>query len=177
MIYGLNALRETHEHPDLPQTNSHTLLCFSPSRAYLKPTSFFSIYPFFLNNNFPYCICFWCTKTMSATSRVVFCTTISCCCLLLLLSPFNEATARNFAFSGPSTETETATDRKGGYVTVKPRFDLRHEILNGKQLKNCMPKGFRHSSAPSRFVNYHILGSPACSTQPNHHRHHSNNNP
>ncbi|KAF8033237.1 hypothetical protein BT93_D1985 [Corymbia citriodora subsp. variegata] len=52
------------------------------------------------------------------------------------------------------------------YATMKRPFHRRGTHgFGAKQLRNCMPKGAQHSSAPSRFVNFEPLGSSArCST-------------
>ncbi|KAL3523491.1 hypothetical protein ACH5RR_016325 [Cinchona calisaya] len=49
-------------------------------------------------------------------------------------------------------------------------FEIKknHEDENGSQLghgvENCLPKGFRRTSAPSRYTNYQTLSSTLCST-------------
>ncbi|KAL5985086.1 hypothetical protein ACLOJK_036322 [Asimina triloba] len=59
---------------------------------------------------------------------------------------------------GPSSE----------YVTLKPRHQhhrnkKRHIYFRGREIGSCMPKGFRPPpSAPSRYANYHTLGSKLC---------------
>lgn len=35
----------------------------------------------------------------------------------------------------------------------------------GQGVENCLPKGFRRTSAPSRYTNYQTLGSTLCSTK------------
>ncbi|KAG2729813.1 hypothetical protein I3843_01G261700 [Carya illinoinensis] len=48
------------------------------------------------------------------------------------------------------------------YVTLKP--ERVHGEFRKPDVNSCLPKGFRRSSAPSRYVNYHTLGSStACS--------------
>jgi hypothetical protein len=37
-------------------------------------------------------------------------------------------------------------------------LDHKQRFFQGRQVKNCLPKGYRHNSAPSRFVNYDTLG-------------------
>ncbi|CAN1833137.1 hypothetical protein LINPERHAP1_LOCUS33709 [Linum perenne] len=39
--------------------------------------------------------------------------------------------------------------------------DQHRGVFGRKEVKNCLPKGFRHTSAPSRYVNYQPLGSCA----------------
>ncbi|ESQ44981.1 hypothetical protein EUTSA_v10011102mg, partial [Eutrema salsugineum] len=36
--------------------------------------------------------------------------------------------------------------------------------FHGGAMNDCLPKGFRFSSAPSRYINNHALGSTLCST-------------
>ncbi|KAM7522390.1 hypothetical protein LguiA_012292 [Lonicera macranthoides] len=82
---------------------------------------------------------------------------------LILMSPVagRALPARAPVISAPPTQ-------KGDtYVIMKPRLSHEGEsggIINGKGLKNCMPKGFRHSSTPSRFVNFHTLRTLGCSS-------------
>ncbi|KAL3530528.1 hypothetical protein ACH5RR_009850 [Cinchona calisaya] len=90
--------------------------------------------------------------------------------VLLFLPHLNDATARNFPYSGPSTtlyaETKTGGGGGGGYVTMKPpRLHHRKELPFGGEIRNCMPKGFSHSSAPSRYVNLQPFGSSPCFTR------------
>lgn len=46
------------------------------------------------------------------------------------------------------------------YVIMKPELisHNKHPVFHGKEIKNCLPKGFRHASGPSRYVNNHIFG-------------------
>ncbi|CAN0916444.1 hypothetical protein LINGRAHAP2_LOCUS29710 [Linum grandiflorum] len=39
------------------------------------------------------------------------------------------------------------------------RDSRARSVFGRKEVKNCLPKGFRHTSAPSRYVNYQPLGS------------------
>ncbi|KAI4322300.1 hypothetical protein L6164_022008 [Bauhinia variegata] len=81
--------------------------------------------------------------------------------LLLSLSSLDITMAgRLIPPSAPSTITRPLVST---YVTMKPRLDHNQKVFQGKQVKSCLPKGFRHSSAPSRFVNYKTLGSSGCS--------------
>ncbi|CAK9171422.1 unnamed protein product [Ilex paraguariensis] len=80
--------------------------------------------------------------------------------LLLLLSPLDEAMAGRFL---PSSVLVSRTEQSesGGrtYVTMKPELNHKRQVFHQREVKTCMPKGFRHSSAPSR---YHTLGSLRC---------------
>uniref|UniRef100_A0A7N0RCV1 Secreted protein n=1 Tax=Kalanchoe fedtschenkoi TaxID=63787 RepID=A0A7N0RCV1_KALFE len=35
-------------------------------------------------------------------------------------------------------------------------------FFHDKEVRGCLPKGFRHASAPSRFANYHTFGWTGC---------------
>ncbi|KAI6669417.1 hypothetical protein NL676_004302 [Syzygium grande] len=87
--------------------------------------------------------------------------------LLLASAGFTAMAARGGAMltSVPSTMIPLFPDSQG-YKTMKhPFYHKGTRAFGGKQLRNCMPKGFRHSSAPSRYVNYEPLGSSKwCST-------------
>nr|GMD69477.1 hypothetical protein BC332_29198 [Ipomoea batatas]GMD73574.1 hypothetical protein BC332_29198 [Ipomoea batatas]GME01150.1 hypothetical protein BC332_29198 [Ipomoea batatas] len=65
--------------------------------------------------------------------------------------------------SSPSRATEDSVGGSAEYVTLKPHLRNKGPLFHGKEIKNCLPKGFRHASAPSRYVNYHIFGSLDCS--------------
>ncbi|CAH9072869.1 unnamed protein product [Cuscuta europaea] len=81
-------------------------------------------------------------------------------------------TTKSSVSSGASHEG-VSDDKKGeGEVELRgPLKQGRMPAFHGKEIKDCLPKGFRHASAPSRYVNYHILGSFRCSDPP-HPRHH-----
>ncbi|GMP88860.1 hypothetical protein CsSME_00040689 [Camellia sinensis var. sinensis] len=83
-------------------------------------------------------------------SSTLLCITIIC--LVLLLSPLDVTMARSLG------------SRAQEDVTMKPLMDHKKQVFRGKEVKDCMPKGSRRSSAPSRFVNYHTMGSFRCST-------------
>ncbi|XAR59715.1 hypothetical protein NMG60_11015657 [Bertholletia excelsa] len=65
--------------------------------------------------------------------------------------------------------TSSAVEWKAqNFVTVKPREDqTTRQVFRRKEVKTCMPKAFRHSSGPSRYVNYRTTASSGCSTTPN----------
>ncbi|KAL3518420.1 hypothetical protein ACH5RR_021009 [Cinchona calisaya] len=90
---------------------------------------------------------------------------ISCIAIIFLLfflpTP-NNATARNFPYSGPSTTIYGETKSGDGYVTANPPHGKG--LPFGREVRNCKPKGFRRSSGPSRYVNYQPFGSSPCLT-------------
>ncbi|GAA0172236.1 hypothetical protein LIER_26095 [Lithospermum erythrorhizon] len=80
--------------------------------------------------------------------------------LLILSSQIDSTMAkRKFPSSAPSTMISK------DYGTLKPDLsNKKHHVLSDKDIKNCKPKGVRHTSAPSRFVNMHPFSSLGCST-------------
>ncbi|CAN8247199.1 unnamed protein product [Cochlearia groenlandica] len=44
------------------------------------------------------------------------------------------------------------------------KLNPRNQVFRGREVKSCLPKGFRPRSAPSRFVNYQPLVSVKCSS-------------
>lgn len=68
--------------------------------------------------------------------------------------------------SAPSTVTRplvSSSEEEETFV-MKPRLDHTHTVFEDRQIKDCLPKGFRHNSAPSRFVNYNTLSSSSASS-------------
>ncbi|KAK2433893.1 hypothetical protein QL285_019101 [Trifolium repens] len=65
--------------------------------------------------------------------------------------------ARIIPSSAPSTVTRPLFLSEGE-TYLKPHLDHKQRFFQGRQVKNCLPKGYRHNSAPSRFVNYDTLG-------------------
>lgn len=49
------------------------------------------------------------------------------------------------------------------YTTFKPKVVKEKHGFGSKQVEGCLPKGRRHSSAPSRYINYQPLNSVVCS--------------
>ncbi|KAK7312593.1 hypothetical protein VNO77_36558 [Canavalia gladiata] len=71
--------------------------------------------------------------------------------------------ARVIPRSAPSTVTRPLFLSEAE-TYLKPHLDHNQKVFfQGRQVKNCLPKGYRHNSAPSRFVNYNTLGSSGCS--------------
>ncbi|CAN4119269.1 unnamed protein product [Withania somnifera] len=87
--------------------------------------------------------------------------------LILLSCLMNNVTSiRKLSSTSTSIEPSGSSSMVDGtYVLMKPeRNHNKGPIFHGKEVRNCLPKGFRHASAPSRYVNYHILGSIGCSS-------------
>ncbi|KAF8021582.1 hypothetical protein BT93_G1894 [Corymbia citriodora subsp. variegata] len=52
-----------------------------------------------------------------------------------------------------------------GYAGFDPKRSSMGGGGGGRGIESCLPKGLRHNSAPSRYVNYQPLGSSsACSS-------------
>ncbi|KAE9600589.1 hypothetical protein Lalb_Chr14g0374511 [Lupinus albus] len=84
-------------------------------------------------------------------------------CLFLSLNSLGITMAgRIVPPSAPSTVTRPLVSSEVE-TYVKPHLDHKEKIFKGREVKGCLPKGSRHNSAPSRFVNYKILGSGGCS--------------
>ncbi|KAK1572638.1 hypothetical protein Q3G72_035571 [Acer saccharum] len=75
---------------------------------------------------------------------------------------------------GISTVAEAAARpfpglKPGNYATFKPKtnhgdHDQHNKFRSGSDVNSCMPKGFHHTSAPSRYINGHTFASTMCST-------------
>ncbi|KAK7341885.1 hypothetical protein VNO80_24826 [Phaseolus coccineus] len=92
-------------------------------------------------------------------------THISLLALLLVLSLNSlhiTMAARIIPRSAPSTVTRPLFLSEAE-TYLKPHLGHKQNVFRGGQVKNCLPKGYRHNSAPSRFVNYDTLGSSGCS--------------
>lgn len=86
------------------------------------------------------------------------------CVVLLLFSPHLGLVGK--AMSRPMVPN-AASYNTIGFDPKKNHEDDGSQKLQGDQpagLENCMPKGFRPTSAPSRYINYEPLGTTLCST-------------
>ncbi|KAE8711416.1 ATPase, AAA-type, CDC48 protein [Hibiscus syriacus] len=98
-------------------------------------------------------------------SSIIYCTIFINVIFMFSCSTDVAIAARNIPSSVPSTMMPTSVD----YVKTNPRVLVhsKHEVFNKKELfKGCMPKGAKHSSAPSRYVNYRTLGSSCATNKP-----------
>uniref|UniRef100_A0A2C9V1H5 Uncharacterized protein n=1 Tax=Manihot esculenta TaxID=3983 RepID=A0A2C9V1H5_MANES len=59
---------------------------------------------------------------------------------------------RRIPSSVPST-MRPLTAQDGEFVKMKPRLNKKQRVFGGREATGCLPKGFRHSSTPSRYVN------------------------
>ncbi|KAL4333631.1 hypothetical protein GQ457_07G033810 [Hibiscus cannabinus] len=92
------------------------------------------------------------------------------CCIVFMYVLFMFSSSWGVAMGGryiPSSVPSTMRPASVDYVKINPQLLLKHKhrVNRDKQVKGCMPKGLRHSSAPSRYVNYQTLGS-SCATKP-----------
>ncbi|KAK9124191.1 hypothetical protein Sjap_013793 [Stephania japonica] len=93
--------------------------------------------------------------------------------LLLLLSPVEFAIA---GFSSSSikvaegarplqpvnnAENSNTLNTKSSSTTGQEK---QHAFDDDRGFKTCLPKGFHHTSAPSRYSNYETLGSSMCAS-------------
>ncbi|KAG4983942.1 hypothetical protein AAZX31_10G197000 [Glycine max] len=55
------------------------------------------------------------------------------------------------------------------YINLKPHDEkgngIKKGFVQGGGVEACLPKGFRRSSAPSRYINYQPLGSTCSSSK------------
>lgn len=86
--------------------------------------------------------------------------------LLVFTSWFGNSMARRpIPSSAPSTMVGPLLAQDREYSTMNPQRNHNNQVFHGKEVKGCLPKGFRHASAPSRFVNSHTLGLAGCSSR------------
>ncbi|KAF9675174.1 hypothetical protein SADUNF_Sadunf09G0004800 [Salix dunnii] len=55
--------------------------------------------------------------------------------------------------SVPSSMLPPLDSQGQDYVKMEPLFNHKQPFFGDPGVKGCLPKGYRHSSAPSRFVN------------------------
>lgn len=85
---------------------------------------------------------------------------------LLFISCFDNSMARRpIPSSAPSTMVRPLLAQDRDYSTLNPQRNQKKKVYHAKELKGCLPKGFRPASAPSRFVNSHTLGLAGCSSR------------
>lgn len=91
--------------------------------------------------------------------------------LSLLFCKFDFSLAgRTIPPSGPSTLVRplmTEDNQEGVSMKLKPHHQLRNnkqQVFHAREIKDCMPKGYKKGSAPSRFVNYHALDADCSSS-------------
>ncbi|PON31989.1 hypothetical protein PanWU01x14_365220 [Parasponia andersonii] len=65
--------------------------------------------------------------------------------------------------------TESSTTPPADYTLLRPKegnYGKHGGFGSRPEVESCLPKGFRRTSAPSRYVNYQTLGSNLCNSSP-----------
>ncbi|CAK7325423.1 unnamed protein product [Dovyalis caffra] len=83
--------------------------------------------------------------------------------LVLLLSPSAMLNGTN-SMARVVAATRPLESKSTNYKTLKPKTNHGQQEFHGTDVENCLPKGFHPTSAPSRYINYHTLGSSLCAT-------------
>lgn len=99
---------------------------------------------------------------MTTTTTLLFLKKLVFFYLIFLYCLNNVTSIRELSSTSASIEPSTSTSMVDGTSHVLMKHN-KGPIFHGKEVRNCLPKGFKHASAPSRYVNYHILGSIGCS--------------
>ncbi|KAL9365562.1 hypothetical protein Peur_043435 [Populus x canadensis] len=81
--------------------------------------------------------------------------------LILLLSPPPMLMGTN-SMARVAVATRPLESKSSRYETLKPKTNHGQQEFHGREVENCLPKGFHPTSAPSRYINYHTLGSTIC---------------
>ncbi|XVE75383.1 hypothetical protein DITRI_Ditri12bG0090000 [Diplodiscus trichospermus] len=82
----------------------------------------------------------------------------------LLLSPPTSMVGRSSVAIVAGAARPLVSKSPNHLVTFKPETGMKHGFGGKEDVKNCLPKGFHHTSAPSRYINDHTFGSTLCST-------------
>ncbi|KAL7148573.1 hypothetical protein ABFS83_06G187800 [Erythranthe nasuta] len=73
-----------------------------------------------------------------------------------------------FLSMGAASASRILGAKTEDYTTFKPKITKEKHGFGGKQVEGCLPRGRRHSSAPSRYINDQPLGSTLCSSSNDH---------
>lgn len=87
----------------------------------------------------------------------IMCTNIIYMAFLVLVLLSSPAMSRHLPILQSAPSTALSVEARDEITT--PFRNHRQQAFHRQAIKNCMPKGSRRSSAPSRYVNYHTLGS------------------
>ncbi|KAL3354645.1 hypothetical protein AABB24_019008, partial [Solanum stoloniferum] len=104
--------------------------------------------------------------TTTTTTSLLFLKKLVFFYLIFLACLNNVTSIRELSSTSARIEPSSSTSMVDGTSNVLMKPQRNHNkgpIFHGKEVRDCLPKGFRHASAPSRYVNYHILGSIGCS--------------
>ncbi|KAE7997007.1 hypothetical protein FH972_001682 [Carpinus fangiana] len=83
--------------------------------------------------------------------------------IIFLLNPPLFLMTRTTSVSRVAAATRPLESNPPNYVPLKPKIPSHGEFGKRGAVNACLPKGIRHSSAPSRYINYRPLGSTMCS--------------
>ncbi|EEF28144.1 conserved hypothetical protein [Ricinus communis] len=84
---------------------------------------------------------------------------------LILLSPpvtFTGANATSRVAVAAARPLPSKSSKE--LVAFRPKTTHGRKGFRGRDVENCLPKGFHRTSAPSRYINYDTLGATMCST-------------
>ncbi|KAK9282901.1 hypothetical protein L1049_011126 [Liquidambar formosana] len=84
--------------------------------------------------------------------------------LFLLLTPPALTTGPSSISRVAAATRPLESRHEENYVNLNPRSNHGQHGFRSGDVKSCLPKGLRHSSAPSRYGNYNTLGSTVCSS-------------
>lgn len=87
-------------------------------------------------------------------------------CVFLVLSPPATMTGAN-SMARVVEATRPLETKSPSYNTLKPKTSHGQGGFHGRDVENCLPKGFHQTSAPSRYINYHTFGSEMCTAGKN----------
>nr|DAD26786.1 TPA_asm: hypothetical protein HUJ06_028254 [Nelumbo nucifera] len=83
---------------------------------------------------------------------------------LMLFSPLDITMAGRNSPSRVAQAARPLEPKSQDYTTLlKPRPHRERNVFRGREVKSCLPKGIRRSSAPSRYVNYQTFDATTCS--------------
>lgn len=83
--------------------------------------------------------------------------------ILFLLNPPLLLMTRTTSVSRVAAARRLLGSNSPNYASLKPKISSHGGFDKRGVVNACLPKGIRHSSAPSRYINYHPLGSTMCS--------------
>lgn len=87
--------------------------------------------------------------------------------LLLLLNPHSNITKWcNYAPFCVDAARPLEQQNVPKYINLKPeKGNGEGRVFQAGNVEDCLPKGFRRSSAPSRYINYQPLGNSCSSSK------------
>ncbi|EHA8589186.1 hypothetical protein COCNU_scaffold008434G000010 [Cocos nucifera] len=83
---------------------------------------------------------------------------------LILSSPPGLGVDGNFSACVAAT-MRLVNSKQREHVKLRPYSRPKHRLVSSREISGCKPRVFRPPpSAPSRYVNYHTLGSMSCNS-------------